>query len=154
MHRWHKCVIAGAALIGSAGFGAALHTGETADQPMTLIAKQSAERYRFLMRAEPVGGLYPGANRRLTLTLNNPYDVDLIVTDVRASLVETSHAGCLPIAENLEIGPYTGELPLRIAAKDSQKAGVVPLQMPNSVVNACQEATFTIVLDAVAGPAS
>ena len=154
MHRWHKCVIAGVTLLGSAGFGAALHSGETTDQQMTLIATQATKRHGFLSQAEPVAELYPGANRRLALTLNNPYDVDLIVTDIRASLVATSRAGCLPTAENLEIGPYAGSLPIRIAAKDSRRAGVVPLRMPNSVVDACQDATFTVVLDAVAGPAS
>jgi hypothetical protein len=154
VHRWQRCVAAGVALVASLGLSAGLRGPDDAGQRMTLSGAQGAQRFSFPVRAEPVDGLYPGAYRRFPLTLDNPYTVDLVVTDIRISLAETSHPGCLPVAANLEVGPYAGDLPIRVAAEDSRRAGLVPLHMPNSVVDACQEATFTVTLDAVAGPAT
>lgn len=154
MQRWHKAAVAAAALVGAAGLGAALHAGESTDQKMTLTASQGGAEYSFAVRATPVEGLYPGADRRLVLTLDNPYGVDLVVTDVHARLVSTSRPGCAPVAENLQVRGYAGDLPLRVGAEDSREAGVVPLHMPNTVVDACQQATFTIALDAVASQAA
>jgi hypothetical protein len=154
LQRWHKTVVAAAALVGAASLGAALRAGESTDQKMTLTAAQGGARYSFSVRATPVEGLYPGADRRLVLTLDNPYTVDLVVTDVRAHVIATSRPGCEPVAQNLEVQRYHGDLPVRVGAQDSRSAGVVPLHMPNSVVDACQQATFTIALDAVANRAS
>jgi hypothetical protein len=157
LQRWHKTVVAAAALVGAASLGVAVHAGESTDQQMTLTASQAAQGgagYSFAVRATPVDGLYPGADRRLVLTLENPFSVDLIVTDIHANLVATSRPGCAPTAKNLQVQGYNGRLPVRVEAEDSREAGVVPLHMPNTVVDACQQATFTIALDAVASRAS
>ena len=151
MHAWQKSILAVVALVGAAGMGAALHVEKSADQRMTLNAVEapaSDGHYSFAIRATPVAGLYPGADRRLVLTLDNPYPFALVVTDMRARLVSTSNPGCAPVSTNLELRPYTGRLPLSVAADDSHAGGTVPLHMPNSVVDACQAATFTIALDA------
>lgn len=152
MQRWHTLATAAAALIGAAGLSVALSSGDSTDQEIKLVAVQSAAtgdpQYTFTVSATPVADLYPGAVRHLRITLTNPFAFALKVTGVRAELVSTSKAGCAPIAENLEVQSYTGALPERVTAKDSAEVGSVPLHMPNSVANACQEATFTIALHA------
>ena len=58
------------------------------------------------------------------------------------------------MASNLQVEPYTGALPARVEARDTLPAGAVPLHMPNTVVDACQEATFTVTVTADAAVAA
>lgn len=150
MHRWQTAAVAAVAVFGAAGLGYAFHADGSTDQEMELTASATpaASHYTFAVRATPVENLYPGAVKQLRLTFANPYDVDLMVTDIRATLVATNRSGCLPIATNLAVLPYTGDFPVRVKANSSRPAGNVPLHMPNSVANECQEATFTITLHA------
>ena len=152
MHRWQMLAVAATAVVGAAGLGFALHVESATDQEMELTAAPGADlgapQYTFTVRATPVEGLYPGAVRQLRLTLTNPYTFDLLVTGMHADLVGTSQPGCHPVATNLEVKPYTGDLPVDVKAEDSAEAGAVPLHMPNSVANDCQRATFTIKLSA------
>ncbi len=148
MPRWHHALVAVATIAGAAGAGAALRPADSIDQATTLTAVRDDERYSFVMHAAGVEDLYPGADRRLVLTMTNPYAFDLLVTDIHAELAATSNAGCDPVPANLELRDYTGELPLRVAAGSDHESGAVPLHMPNSVVDACQRATFTIALAA------
>ena len=148
MPRWQLALVAVVTIAGAAGAGAVLRPGASIDQATTLTAVQDQERYSFVMRAAGVADLYPGADRRLVLTMTNPYAFDLLVTDIHAELAATSNAGCDPVPANLELRDYTGDLPLRVAAESENESGVVPLHMPNSVVDACQRATFTIALAA------
>ncbi|MFI7603227.1 hypothetical protein [Actinoplanes sp. NPDC049681] len=153
MHRWHKSVAAAAAVVGAAGLVVALKDPATSDQEMTLTAAGADDQNpAFTVRGTAVENLYPGARRRLVLTLANPSRVALLVTGMHARLTATDRPGCAPVASNLEVEPYTGALPARIGARESRQAGAVPLHMPNSVVDACQEATFTVAVtaDAVA----
>ena len=150
MPRWHVVVAAVVTIAGAAGAGAALRPADPADQPTTLTAVHDpvAGRYGFVVHAAGVEDLYPGADRRLVLTMTNPYAFDLLVTGVHAEIAATSNAGCDPVPANLELRDYTGELPVRVAARSDHETGAVPLHMPNSVVDACQRATFTITLAA------
>lgn len=152
MHRWQMLAVATTAVVGAAGLGFALNAEGSTDQEMELTASPGAEpgasEYSFTVQATPVEGLYPGAVRQLRLTLTNPYTFDLLVTGMRADVVGTSRPGCAPVPTNLEVRPYTGELPVGVKAEESAEAGAVPLHMPNSVANDCQRATFTIVLSA------
>ena len=148
MPRWQLALVAVVTIAGAAGAGAALRPAASADQATTLTAVQDHERYSFVMRAAGVADLYPGADRRLVLTMTNPYAFDLLVTDIHAELAATSNAGCEPVPANLELRDYTGNLPVRVAAGSDHESGAVPLHMPNSVVDACQRATFTIALAA------
>lgn len=149
MHRWQTLAVATSAVVGAAALGFALHVENSTDMQMELVAaSEPTGTYSFTVRATPVDDLYPGAVRRLRLVLTNPYTFDLHVTGVRADLVATSKPGCAPIAANLEVQPYTGRFPVRVPARDSARAGAIPLHMPNSVSNACQDATFSIVLNA------
>jgi hypothetical protein len=150
--RWQLALVAVVTIAGAAGAGAVLRPGASTDQATTLTAVHDAtdEQFSFVMRAAAVDDLYPGADRRLVLTMTNPYAFDLVVTDIHAELAATSNAGCDPVPANLELRDFTGSLPLRVAAKSDRESGTVPLHMPNSVVDACQRATFTIALAAAA----
>ncbi len=148
MPRWQLALVAAVTIAGAAGAGAVLRPVASIDQATTLTAVQDDQHYSFVMRAAGVAELYPGADRRLVLTMTNPYAFDLLVTDVRAELAATSNPGCEPVPANLELRAYTGELPVRVDAKSEHESGAVPLHMPNSVVDACQRATFTIALTA------
>jgi hypothetical protein len=150
--RWQLLLAAAVAIVGAASLGYAFRSDGSTDQEMELTAAQSADlgsgTYSFTVQATPVEGLYPGADRKLKLTLTNPYKFDLQMTVIRATLIATSNPGCAPVATNLEVKPYTGNLPVKVDAGDSKAAGSVPLHMPNSVANACQKAVFTINLSA------
>ena len=148
MYRWQALAVATTTVVGAAALGAAVGLNGSTDQELELVAADSAGQYTFMVRATGVDDLYPGAVRRLRLTLTNPYPYDLRVTAVHAELVSTSRPGCAPTPVNLQVQPYTGAIPVRVAAKDSEEAGVVPVHMPNSVANDCQRATFSIVLHA------
>lgn len=150
MRPWQKVtVVACAALASAAALGAGLRSGGTADQAMTLVAgQQTTSGYAFTVRAAPVDGLYPGADRRLVLTMTNPYDFDLVVTDVRAALVATTKPGCAPVPANLTVGAYAGDLPVRIGAGDDRMTGTFGLRMPNTVADACQQAVFSLTVHA------
>lgn len=152
MFRWH--ILAGAALtiIAAAALGFAFRSRESTDQEMELTASTAPtadpDHFGFTVSAAPVDDLYPGAERRLKLTLTNPYTFDLRVNGLRVELVGTSNPGCDPVAANLEVQPYTGTFPVLVGAGDSEQAGTVPLRMPNTVANACQRAVFTLTLNA------
>jgi hypothetical protein len=144
-------VAAAAAVVGAASLGFAFRSDGTTDQEMELVASQgttSDGTFAFTVRATPVEGLYPGARRKLNLTLTNPYKFDLQMTAMRAELVSTSKPGCAPTSVNLDVQPYTGTLPTKIPARDSRETGAIPLHMPNSVANDCQKAVFTIQVTA------
>jgi len=156
VHRWHKTVVAAAAVVGAAGLVVALRDPSSTDQKMTLTAAPGAGGTNpvFTVRGAAVDDLYPGARRRLVLTLTNSSSHDLLVTGMHARLTGTSKPGCEPVATNLEVERYTGALPARVGARDSRQAGAVPLHMPNSVVDECQEATFTVTITADAAVAT
>jgi hypothetical protein len=149
VQRWQRSVVAAAAAVGALGVGVALRTSAGGDdQQVSLTAAPGGDGYGFGVRAADVDGLYPGAERRLVLTLTNPYAFDLTVTGLRSSLVTTSRPGCDPVAENLELHDFAGRLPVRVDGRDSREVGFVPMRMPNTVVDACQQATFTIAVTA------
>jgi hypothetical protein len=150
--RWQILVAATATVIGAASLGVAFRSDGSTDQEMELVASQvdpaNATSFAFTVTATPVEDLYPGAQRRLLLTMKNPYTFDLQVTGVRAALVSTTNAGCEPVATNLEIMSYTGGLPATIPSGDSAETGAIPLHMPNTVANECQDAVFAIEVTA------
>lgn len=152
MFRWQIVVAAAVTVIGAASLGVAFRSDGSTDQEMELTAAQGtapgSPGFAFTVQATPVEGLYPGAVRKLNLTLKNPYDFDLQMTAIRADLVSTSNPGCAPTATNLEVQPYTGSLPTTIASDDSAETGSIPLHMPNTVANDCQQAVFTISVTA------
>ncbi len=146
MRVWRVATAAATAVMGIVG-AAAWWASDTEVQEMELTAvRGSATGYAFQIDAKPVTGLHPGAVRKLTLSFHNPYDFPLTVTGTRGQVVATSRRGCLPSESNLTIDGYKGSLPMTIPAGDRKAGGHLPLRMPNSVVDACQGATFTIRL--------
>ncbi len=146
MRAWRVTTAAATAVAGFAGV-AVWAFGPSDVQEMELTAvRGSATGYGFQIDASPVTGLYPGAVQKLTLSFHNPYDFPLTVTGTRGLVVATSRQGCLPSASNLTIDGYKGSLPMTIPAGDRKAGGHLPLRMPNSVVDACQGAKFTIRL--------
>jgi hypothetical protein len=102
--------------------------------------------YGFAITGSTPDDLYPGAHRKVELTIVNPYPFRIRVHRLTGKLTGSSLRGCAPIAANLDIRPYAGRLPLIVQPRGWQRAGHLELQMPNSVSNACQKAKFTIRL--------
>ena len=97
-----------------------------------------------------VTGLYPGATKDLILNLRNPNRSHSIrLRRLRIRDVATTRHGCAPSSRNLEIRQYTGP-PISIAARGNQSV-TVQLTMPNTVVDACQHATFKLHFSARVG---
>ncbi|GAA4597055.1 hypothetical protein BJY16_002231 [Actinoplanes octamycinicus] len=99
-----------------------------------------------------VAGLYPGAERRMTVVVRNPYRVPIKLIAVSGRATATSRKGCAVAPANLTIGRYAGTpaLPARIGAGRQASIGYLPVSMPRTVADACQGATFTLRLSVTA----
>ncbi|GIE83778.1 hypothetical protein SAMN06264365_101814 [Actinoplanes regularis] len=106
----------------------------------------SRDTATFGLRATPVNGLYPGAVRRSRVTVTNPYPYPISVRSIGARVDSTSRRGCRPSARNLRVGRFHGRLPLTIPARGRADAGAFEVQMPGSVDDACQRATFRLAV--------
>jgi hypothetical protein len=106
----------------------------------------SSDAANFTISAPPVSGLYPGAHRKLELVVTNSLPYDLKVTSLSGRLQRTSKAGCAPVATNLVVRAYSGrpKLPFEVSSHWHRPVGSIELYMPNTVVDGCQRATFTI----------
>jgi len=100
------------------------------------------------IRVSTAGDLYPGARRKVSLTIINPNNFPIKVRMIRGRIKSTSYRGCAPLPVNLAIRPYAGRLPLTVAARSRRDAGRLDIYMPNSVVDACQRARFVIRVEA------
>jgi hypothetical protein len=88
-----------------------------------------------------IRGLYPGAEKTLTLTLHNSdRKHGLMVRRVRVRDAATSKRGCTASRRNLTIRNPTFR-PFRLGPGRSRRV-VAWLTMPNTVANACQGAMF------------
>ena len=110
----------------------------------------------FTIGAATVTGLYPGSHKDLQLVVANPYNFDIKITALAATLVATSTATCSVSPANLAVSAYAGPpaLPLVVPGNRSIPAGAIPLTMPNTVANGCQNATFTLQLSGTAAKAN
>jgi hypothetical protein len=134
----------------------------TQDVPLTIVTVANSGNSgagndaTFDLNATTVSGLYPGAVRALALSVRNPYQFDIQVTDLSAALTATSNPACAATAANLVARPYLGPptLPLTVPGGQVRAAGVIPLAMPNTVANACQNTTFTLRLAGTATKAN
>jgi hypothetical protein len=90
-----------------------------------------------------ISGFYPGATRKLTLTLHNLDRAhSVLVRRVRVREVGTTQRGCAPSRRNLRIRQNSLH-DFRIRARGTRTITVV-LTMPNTVANACQRALFKL----------
>ena len=91
----------------------------------------------------PVTGLYPGVSKELILTLHNTDPKhDIVVRHVRIRDIATTKRGCAPTRRNLTIRQYKGA-PLRIPPGRTRTVTAL-LSTPNTVSDACQQATFKL----------
>jgi len=90
-----------------------------------------------------VRNLYPGAKRKLVLTLHNTdRRRTVVVGRVGVRTTATTRRGCKPSLRNLRIRQYTGPA-LRIPPRRARRVAVM-LTMPSTVANACQRAIFKL----------
>ena len=98
---------------------------------------------RVHISSNHIAGFYPGAKRKLTLTLHNLDRAhSVLVRRVRVREVGTTQRGCARSPRNLRIR-QNGLHDFRIRARGTRTITVV-LTMPNTVANACQRARFRL----------
>lgn len=85
-------------------------------------------------------GLYPGKTVQLPLTIENPYEEELLVTAIDVAVTGTSASSCA--TSNLQASDYTGP-GFAVQAKDSTSI-VLSLTMSRAAPDACQSVTFTL----------
>jgi hypothetical protein len=95
-------------------------------------------------------GLYPGANKTLTLTLrNSDRKHAVVVRRVRVRDAGTTRRGCAPSRRNLRIRDPRFRA-VRLGPGWSRRV-VARLTMPSTVANACQGAVFRLRYSVVIG---
>lgn len=150
MYRW-RILVAVATVVGCAvALGTAERSTGVSAQEMVLTMSGEGARgsghYAFAISGTTPKDLFPGATREIELTFANPSTAALQINRVRGRLTATSRAGCRPVASNLTIKEYRGRLPVLVRPRSRKTAGSLTIFMPRSVANACQDATFDILL--------
>ena len=98
----------------------------------------------FEIAGTPVRDLYPGAVRQIEISIENPQGRRIRVQSIEGRVVSTSRRGCAPVPSNLELRPHLGQLPRTVSARSRARVGFFEVHMPNSVVDECQRAVFSI----------
>jgi hypothetical protein len=150
VYRW-RILVAVATVVGCAvALGTAERTTGAPAQEMVLTMSGEGSRgsghYSFAISGTTPKDLFPGATREIELTFANPSTAALRINRVRGRLTATSRTGCRPVASNLTIKDYHGRLPVLVRPLSRKTAGSLTILMPRSVANACQGATFDILL--------
>lgn len=89
-----------------------------------------------------ISGLYPGAHLQLPVLVTNQNNQDIKVTQIQITVTATDKVGCSTANTNLQPTNYTG--PGFVVHANSSSTINLPITMPNTVVNACQDAKFTL----------
>jgi hypothetical protein len=104
-------------------------------------------RVRFGVDGASVGGLYPGAVKRIKLTVVNPFGYRLRLRSLSGRVVSTSRPGCPATAASLVVESYTGRLPLTLQARSrTGLTGSIPITMPKDATPRCSNTRFVISL--------
>ena len=129
---------------------------ETGDAAIVLLGRHEAGgRLDFAIVGRSVTGLYPGASKRIELTVVNPYNYPLRVDRLAGELVATSRHGCRPSSANLRVAPYSGNLPMTIRPYGRQPVrGGIVVTMPRGATATCAGTRFTIALSGSGARAS
>ena len=101
------------------------------------------------IKSNRVSKLYPGAQRKLILTLKNNSKHTVRVRSVRVRDRGTSKRGCAPTRRNLRITRQKARA-FRLRRGGSRRV-VFLLTMPSTVADACQEAVFDLRYQAFLG---
>jgi len=106
-------------------------------------ARAAAAPTAFVVKTAAVQGLYPGAQRAITVRVTNPFSHAFVVRKVSARvLAATSAAGCRGSSANLRVTGYRGR-PFTLHARGSKNISMA-VSMPGTVADAYQGATFHI----------
>jgi len=89
-----------------------------------------------------ITGLYPGAHPNLPVLVTNQNNQDIKVTQIQIMVTATNKTGCTTASTNLQPTNYTG--PGFVVHANSSATINLPITMPSTVSNACQDATFTL----------
>ena len=98
-----------------------------------------------------LNGIFPGVTSKLYLTVTNPNNQAISITNLSATVTSVTKAldapagTCAASASNLVIQSFTGPA-FTVAANSSRSSSpaYVPVLTPPSAANACQGATFTL----------
>jgi hypothetical protein len=101
------------------------------------------------IKSNRVGELYPGAERKLILTLHNNSRHVVRVRRLQVRDLGTTKAGCAPTSRNLTIRRQTPRA-FRLRPGATRRV-VFLLGMPNTVADACQKAVFDLRYRALLG---
>ena len=94
------------------------------------------------IKSNRVSSLYPGAKRKLTLTIHNNSKHAVRVRAVRVRDLGTTKPGCAPTRRNLTIRRQKPRA-FRLRSGAGRRV-VFLLTMPNTVADACQGAVFRL----------
>jgi hypothetical protein len=147
MKAWWTAITA-VATLATAGVVAASGQVGSPGQDMTLThGSRHGNDYRFGVEGKPIKGLYPGASRRLNVTVANPYSFPLRMHKVSGRLVSTSRRGCPATSDSLRIGDYKGRLPITIKPRDRRTLpGSITVTTPRNATPKCSSVRFTIAV--------
>jgi hypothetical protein len=99
------------------------------------------------IRSNRISNLYPGAKRKLTLTIRNNSKHAVRIRALRVRDFGTTKRGCAPTRRNLTIRRQNSRA-FRLGSGASRRV-VFLLTMPNTVADACQRAVFDLRYKAV-----
>jgi hypothetical protein len=89
-----------------------------------------------------ISGLFPGAHLSLPVLVTNPNNQDIKVTQIQITVTGTNKTGCTNAATNLQPTNYTG--PGFVVHPNNPVTINLPISMPKTVDNACQDAKFAL----------
>jgi hypothetical protein len=89
-----------------------------------------------------ITGLFPGAHLSLPVLVTNQNNQDIKVTQIQITVTGTDKIGCSGASTNLQPTNYTG--PGFVVHPNHPVTINLPISMPNTVDNACQDAKFTL----------
>jgi hypothetical protein len=105
--------------------------------------------HRFGVAVGHAQTLYPGLTRALPVTYSNPNNFDIFISTYRVSVSSANAAGCA--ASNLLVPNGTITLsPTLKAAKNASVTTSVPIMLSANAPDGCQQATFSITVNASA----
>jgi hypothetical protein len=151
--RWRTTLAATASLVCLSYAAASAHSHGAPDGNTLVLASpvgQTQYNVRFTITGKSVQGLYPGANKKIELTISNPYGFDLVLQRVEGRLVATSRRRCSPDPSHLAVRKYVGKLPVTLRAHSRTTAGTLPVEMPKDAPVRCADTKFTIAISGTA----
>ncbi|MGZ5315886.1 MAG: hypothetical protein ACXW0S_08615 [Solirubrobacterales bacterium] len=134
--------LAGAALVQAAAFEAGPATPKAEDPPGFAAGAATPQRLAKLRLSGHVGGLYPGASKRLRLAVRNPGDATVFVTAI-STRVGGAGPGCG--ARNLRVSGRRMRKP--VPPRATVYVGVRAI-MRSDAADACQRRRFPLQFNA------